>query len=355
MSTATLAGDASTEATPASAGRFENTLANLPGTAAYGRRVKRAIVERASVHMDWFDRLPEDLLDHAARGRIADRVRDLLLDEAATFEWRAAAFSTLSPLLTMPVVIGGIFAGIALNIDEAWATLVFVGAVFSIIIGIKYAADLNYPVNAESEVLYWLLLSLRKEVEPRRDWLALHEKRALMRRIERIALEIEHTLPKQLISSDAATDAWMRSSARGMADRIRSWKLAVLTPNTESHAWLVNQLRQTLVSVAAGEWDRLHARDAAPTLRPRGLRRRTFDALLALVLGIGLPGLLLFAIQQLELLTDDPVFKNTVLGLLVWSAVLLNANYNPLFPKTVAAMKDVLGFLPFPIVGAKKE
>jgi hypothetical protein len=352
MSTLSLAGDVTNEAAP-SVGRFENALAGVPGTAAYGRRVQRDIVERASMHMDWFDQLPEDVLDGATRARIADRVRDLLLGEAATFERRGAALRTLSGLLTLPLMIGGIFGAIILDIQEAWPIFALTGAVFGVIMAIKYAADWNYPVNAESEVLYWLLLSLRKEVEPDREWRALPEKRALMRRIEHIAHEIEDTLPKQLRSRDAATDLWMRSSARSMADQIRRWKLAVLTPRAESHSWLVNQLRQTLVIVAVGEWDRLHANDGAPTTRPRSLRRQAFDGLLAFVLGVGLPGVLLVAIQQLDLLTDDPVFKTAVLGLLTWTAVLLNANYNPLFAKTLAAMKDVLGFLP--ILGAKKE
>jgi hypothetical protein len=155
-----------------SRGRFDDLLAGVPGTAAYRRQVKVAIADRVSNHLEWFERLPGEVLDSPTRGRIEGRVRDLLLGEAATHERRRAVFVSLTGLLTIPTILGAVFGAIAFNIDDGVATLAIVAMLFSIIFLINYSSDANHPVNAESEILYWLLLCLHREVQTERDWRA---------------------------------------------------------------------------------------------------------------------------------------------------------------------------------------
>jgi hypothetical protein len=341
--------------TPAAAeqSRAQRWLAAIPGTQAYQRRLAQLVELRTLRHLVWFDELPADDLDDATRARLRPEVETLLAGEAEVYVRRSELFDALAtPWLFVPAMMAGIFGQIYYGVDQPLGTFALVVLLFGVMIGLKLLANASYAINPESEVLYWLLVSLRILRRRPQDWRDLSARRALLRRLERIAQHIERDLPTRLLSGDGATDAWMRDSARSIADGVRRWKPAVLTPRADSRAWLIGRLRHALLCVASGDWDALRPAERTPLGRPVGLRRSLLEGLLAFATGIALPVLLLVGAQRLDLLKDAGTSATLQLGVAVWILVTANVAFNPYFAPALAALKDLKGLVPG---GGKKE
>lgn len=223
-----------------------------------------------------------------------------------------------------------IFIGIILILLVTWIVL-YAG---------RRQANARYPDTVVIVGLFNILYMAEKQ--PGR-WTDLDFKRDVMRRLERIALCIEHDLPRRLRSGDDGTDGWLDKTSLNMATALREKKKLLLTPGLDARERLLESLRNCFFSAVTNNWDGLEKVEPGQVLRKQW-HLQVLDYLQTFVRG-AMPLLILWIVQQTNLALKGTAADTAMLAVLGWLGLTLLIKFDPLSKDKLDALKQVKDLL----------
>jgi hypothetical protein len=187
------------------------------------------------------------------------------------------------------------------------------------------------------------LVTILQEVEQNPDqWIDLKARRGWMARLEIVADRMEQDIPRQLRSGDAATDEWMRKTARQIAAALRAKKKWLLTPKADTRQHFVRAMARNLVHAAMGDWDSFEKAELQAPMLSWPARVANLAATL---LKSAFPLLALLVIQRVYPAFNALVGDYALSGAILWFVVSLLASLDPQYKDKLAGAGEALKLL----------
>ena len=189
----------------------------------------------------------------------------------------------------------------------------------------------------DAVIITELLNTLYQIEKESAHWTELDFKRALMRRLEFIAVHIQRDLPRHLRSGDSATDVWLEKTTQKMAAAMREKKKWILTPTPNTRESLMEHLKTDFTSAVLNNWDGFEKEE------PEQLSRSQFvfrvkELLEAFIKG-ALPLLAFLIVQRTPFAIADPTADYAMLAALGWLLVTVLLTVDPSSRDTLDVLK----------------
>lgn len=111
----------------------------------------------------------------------------------------------------------------------------------------------------EAAAVHWLIATISRLDRRDASWLAVGERAAMIRAIDRAASLIRVSLFKRLRTSDQSVRAWRDQRALRVSHALREKQQWLITPKSDTSAALSERLSVLVVALLGGNWDQLEA------------------------------------------------------------------------------------------------
>lgn len=175
-------------------------------------------------------------------------------------------------------------------------------------------------------------------------WTDVFVRKKIIMEIEEVALCIQFDLYKRLKSGDSIADKWFERITHEIAAALRAKKYWLLTPKADTRLFFSENITNTLISIANGNWDMVEKIEPEKISTQQKWKERLGNTAKVLIVG-GAPMGLLWLIQNSPLALSEPVSDYAIGSAILWILFTAITTFDPLFGTKIDALKETINLL----------
>lgn len=174
------------------------------------------------------------------------------------------------------------------------------------------------------------------------NWHSVESKVEILSKIETIAAMLGTHFPRVLSPGDAASHEALRHKGERCAAAVRQWNMWVITPMNSTQGELIKKLKDLLLVIVDGEWDRLPEADPINVSRKVGLLYGVGYWLTTLAIAVT-PIVVLLLVRVLQMEPDGTTAGLLKVGAVIWAVLTVLSRLDNEAETKLAMLKALSG------------
>jgi hypothetical protein len=185
------------------------------------------------------------------------------------------------------------------------------------------------------------------------NWRSLAGRGELLSELELAARCLEYFIPRKLPALDPTSGAWQENRTRLMAAALRTVKIWILNPQSDTREHFIRRIAATLQPIALGDWHSVEQLSDEDLIKPVQLSaRQRAGRITAALVRAALPLVLALLATKLPLGSDGkPLLEGGIAnylvgGTIIYAILTLLMAIDPQISDRVAIFKEVVNMIP---------